>query len=299
MFTRRDFLRWSGSSAALLGLSQLGLARLQEVLAADTAPPLIWLHGASCSGCSIAALNAVSPTTIDDLLLNRVSLKYDGLLMAAGSDLAIRTLDTEAQAGTGKFILVVEGGVPTAQGGRTCIIGERAGVPITLLDTVKDLGRKASRVLAVGTCAAYSGVAGAGANPTGVTPLAQVLAGQTARPVINVPGCPAPPEQLFKIIVGLLAGGEYALDPEGRPSTCFPHTVHHTCPRKHLPKATAYGQAGCLSELGCQGKVTMAMCPKHKWNNGRNWCTAAGHPCIGCAAPDFPASPLLTIPSHA
>ncbi|GEJ56510.1 hydrogenase small subunit [Anaeromyxobacter diazotrophicus] len=290
MFTRRDFLKWSTSSAAALGLSQTGLFRLQQALAAESSPPLIWLHGASCSGCSIAALNAVSPTTVGDVLLNKVSAKYDALLMAAGADQAIRAMDQAAAAG--QFILVVEGGVPVAAGGRYCTIGDRGGRPITLLDAVNDLAPRASRVLAVGTCAAYKGVAGTGANPTGVTPLSTVLQGKTAKPVINVPGCPAPPDQLFKIIVGLLAGGEYALDLDGRPGTCFPHTVHFTCPRKHLPKAKAFGEPGCLLNLGCQGKVTMAMCPKHKWNNGKNWCAQAGHPCIGCAAPEFPASPL-------
>jgi hydrogenase small subunit len=296
MFTRRDFLKWSSRSAAALGLSQTGLARLGQALAADSAPPLIWLHGSSCSGCSIAALNAVTPTTFDDLVLSRVSAKYDGLLMAGGGDLAIRTMDAQAQANEGRFILVVEGGVPVAAGGRYCVIGERAGAPITLLDAVNDLGPRASRVIAVGTCAAYRGVAGAGANPTGVTPLADVLRGRTAKPVVNVPGCPAPPEQLFTVVVGLLAGGQFALDADGRPGSCFPHTVHWTCPRKHLPKAKAFGEPGCLLELGCRGKLTMAMCPKHKWNNGRNWCAAAGHPCIGCATPEFPASPLLLPP---
>ena len=221
-----------------LGLSQLGLFQLNQALAAESSPPLIWLHGSSCSGCSIAALNAVAPTNFGDLLLNRVSVKYDGLLMAAGADLAIRTMDLAAQANDGRFILIVEGGVPTAERGRYCIIGERAGEPITLLDAVNQLGPRAARVLAVGTCAAYKGVAGAGDNITGVASLSDVLAGKLARPVINVPGCPAPPEQLFAIVVGLLAGGQYALDVDGRPATCFPHTVHATCPRKHLAKAT-------------------------------------------------------------
>jgi len=298
MFTRRDFLKWSSRSAGALGLSQLGLFQLNQALAAESSPPLIWLHGSSCSGCSIAALNAVQPTTFGDLLLNRASVKYDGLLMAAGADLAIRTMDLAAQANDGRFILIVEGGVPTAERGRYCIIGEREGQPITLLDAVNQLGPRASRVLAVGTCAAYKGVAGAGDNITGVASLSDVLAGKLAKPVINVPGCPAPPEQLFAIVVGLLAGGQYALDLDGRPSTCFPHTVHATCPRKHLAKATAFGQPGCLVNLGCRGKTTMAMCPKHKWNNGKNWCTAAGHPCIGCAMPEFPASPLTPTGSY-
>jgi len=298
MFTRRDFLKWTSASAATLGLTELGLARLGQALAADSSPPVIWLHGASCSGCSIAALNAVTPTTIDDLVLNRVSIRYDSLIMAAGAEQAVQLMDATSESAAGRFLLLVEGGVPTAQRGRTCIIGERAGRPITLLEAVSELGPRASRVLAVGTCAAYGGVASAGTNPTGVVPLADVLAGKTAKPVINVPGCPAPPEQLLKVLVSLLAGADHGLDLDGRPSTCFPHTVHFTCPRKHLAKATAFGQPGCLVNLGCRGKVTMAMCPKHKWNNGRSWCAAAGHPCIGCAAPDFPASPLLTVGTY-
>ncbi len=298
MFTRRDFLKWAGRSAAVLGLSELGLARLNEALAAESSPPLIWLHGASCSGCSIAALNAVTPTTADDLLLNKVSAKYDGLLMAAGAELAIQAMDQAAAANDGRFLLVVEGGVPTSQGGRTCVIGERAGAPITLLDAVNALGPRAARVLAVGTCASYGGVAAAGANVTAVRPLSAVLAGKLAKPVINVPGCPAPPEQLFKIVLGLIAGAEWAVDSDGRPANAFPHTVHFGCPRKHLPKATAYGQPGCLVDLGCRGKATTAMCPKHRWNGGTNWCAAAGHPCIGCATPGFPASPLIAIGSN-
>jgi hydrogenase small subunit len=297
MFTRRDFLKWSSQSAAALGLSQLGLFRLEQALAAESSPPLIWLHGSSCSGCSISALNAVTPTTFADLVVNKVSAKYDGLIMAAGAELAIQTLDSAVAANDGRFILIVEGGVSTAAGGRYCVIGERAGAPITLLDAVRELGPRAARVIALGTCAAYKGVAGAGANPTGVLPLSEVLEGKTAKPVINVPGCPAPPEQLFKVVIGILAGGALAVDLDGRPSTCFPHTVHHGCPRRKLNyKAKAFGEPGCLIEVGCRGKATMAMCPKHKWNGGKNWCAAAGHPCIGCAAPEFPASPLLLPP---
>jgi hydrogenase small subunit len=292
MFTRRDFLRWTTRSAAVLGLSELGLFRVEQALASESSPPLIWLHGSSCFGCSISSLNAVTPTTFGDVVVNRVSAKYDALLMAGGGDLAIQTMDVESRKNDGKYILVVEGGVPTAAGGRYCTIGDRAGAPITLLDAVNDLGPRAARVIAIGTCASFGGVSASGANPTGVLPVSAVLAGKTAKPVINIPGCPAPPEQLLGAVVALLAGGEYVLDPDGRPKTCYPHTNHFICPRKHLPKATAFGQTGCFLDIGCRGKTTTAMCPRHKWNGGTNWCVAAGHPCIGCASPDFPASPL-------
>jgi hydrogenase small subunit len=292
MFTRRDFLKWTGRSAALLGLSQVQLLKLGEALAAGTTPPLIWLHGASCSGCSIAALNAVTPTTIGDVLVSRVSAKYDALIMAGGSDVAIRALDAAGAAGG--FVLVVEGGVPTAKGGRYCTIGERSGKPITLLQTLKTLGPKAARVIALGTCAAYKGVPGAGANPAGVASVSDVLAGITAQPVINVPGCPAPPEQFLAVVVALLSGQELRLDAAGRPTSLYPHPVHFICERKRTARAKNLGEAGCLFDVGCKGPDTTALCPSHKYNNGTSWCIAAGHPCIGCAMPDFPATPLLS-----
>ena len=144
MFTRRDFMIWTGRSAAALGLSELGLFRLEQALASESSPPLIWLHGSSCTGCSIAALNAVTPTSFGDLILNRVSAKYDSVVMAAGADLAIRTLDRETAANDGRFILVVEGGVPTVDGGRHCVIGVRDGAPITLLRSSSRSSRAAS-----------------------------------------------------------------------------------------------------------------------------------------------------------
>ncbi len=233
MFTRRDFLKWSSRSAGALGLSQVGLFQLGQALEAESSPPLIWLHGSSCSGCSIAALNAVAPTTFGDLLLNRVSVKYDGLLMAGGGDLAIRTMDSAAQANDGRFILIVEGGIPTAERGRYCIIGERDGVPITLLDAVNQLGPRASRVLAVGTCASYKGVAGAGDNWTGVAALSDVLAGKLAKPVINVPGCPVPAHRPLHVSPQAPPQGHGLRSVRLPPQSGLPGQDHH----RHVPEA--------------------------------------------------------------
>jgi hydrogenase small subunit len=39
--------------------------------------------------------------------------------------------------------------------------------------------------------------------------------------------------------------------------------------------------------MGCKGPVTSQNCPNVRWNGGTNWPIGCGHPCIGCAEPDF------------
>jgi len=39
--------------------------------------------------------------------------------------------------------------------------------------------------------------------------------------------------------------------------------------------------------MGCKGPVTYQNCPTIRWNDGTNWPIGCGHPCIGCAEPDF------------
>ena len=43
----------------------------------------------------------------------------------------------------------------------------------------------------------------------------------------------------------------------------------------------------CLYKVGCKGPVTYQNCPNVRWNEGTNWPIGCGHPCIGCAEPDF------------
>jgi hydrogenase small subunit len=39
--------------------------------------------------------------------------------------------------------------------------------------------------------------------------------------------------------------------------------------------------------MGCKGPATSQNCPIVKWNEGTNWPVGCGHPCIGCAEPNF------------
>ena len=79
---RRDLLKASAAVLAAPGFLGKAMAELQQVLAGKSHPPVIWLQGQSCSGCSTSLLNSIYYTTADDLLRNVINLEYHPTLSA-------------------------------------------------------------------------------------------------------------------------------------------------------------------------------------------------------------------------
>jgi hydrogenase small subunit len=327
--TRREFFKAAAGMAGVLGLEASGLLKLQEALAAPGAPSVIWLQGQSCSGCSVSFLNSIHYATVDDLLLNSINLEYHPTVMAGTGDFAIsaaqvaRPSDGELKglksewAKNGQdsnfdlngdgivnfldyallarrgYILIVEGAIPIGSDGHFCHIGGE----MTMLDALGIFSKHASKVISVGTCAAYGGIPAAGSNPTDAMGVEDALnhLGQP-KSVINIPGCPIHPDWLVGTVVSILTGQKVDLDDKGRPLTYFGKKIHDTgnCPYKGEHEVRILGEKGCLKELGCKGPKTYADCFSRKWNtgkagaNGVNWCIEAGSPCIGCTEPQFP-----------
>jgi hydrogenase small subunit len=284
--TRRDFLKYAAASAAALGLSRVQLTRLETALAAASRPPVIWLSGQACTGCSVSLLNAVNPT-IDQVLLNTISLNYHSTVMAAAGDLAVTAARSTSQAGG--YILVVEGAIPTASNGRYCYVWDDGGSAVTMADAVSSLAASAQYVVAVGTCASFGGIP-AVYGSSGAKDVGAFL----GRPVINLPGCPAHPDWIIGSLVQVLTGPMPALDSYNRPTTFYKsQVIHDRCPRRETEEASRFGQDGrCLEEIGCKGPHAHADCDTRKWNNGQNWCIGANGLCVACTEPDFPAFPL-------
>jgi hydrogenase small subunit len=117
--TRRDFIKYCGVSAAALGLSSTDLLQMEELLANPNGPTVIWLQGSSCTGCSMSFLNRISttaPLTAASVLTDSINLVYHPNLMSLAGQSAV---DIAKQAySKGGYVLAVEGGVPTAYGGR-------------------------------------------------------------------------------------------------------------------------------------------------------------------------------------
>jgi hydrogenase small subunit len=287
--TRRDFLKYCGISAAALGLTTTDMLSLEEALANPNGPSVLWLQGASCTGCSVSLLNRVSaqaPTSAADLLINSINLVYHTNLSAAAGTTAVAALD--AAYARGGYVLAIEGGVPTAFGGAAgWLMTDAAGKDITIAQAVQKYASRASTIVCMGTCASWGGIPASGANPTGI----RGVSAFTGKPTVNIAGCPPHPDWMVWPIVQLLLKKPIATDGYGRPTALYMRKIHDVCPLKGTEGAKAYAQPNrCLKPLGCKGPETQAPCPTSKWNNGVNWCIGAGAPCVGCARPTFPGT---------
>ena len=293
--SRRDFLKWSIAAAVALKV-EFDMDKVNTVLAAETDPPVIWLQGAGCSGCTISALNVTNPTTIDNVLLNKISMKYNSTIMTASGELAMQTLSQMATQYKGQFILVVEGAVPTGVNGHYCIIGEENGVPLTIQAALLKYGPMAKYVVSAGTCASFGGITAAAPNKTACTTVKALLSAKTINPVINLPGCPVHPTVLIQTLIDLILTGMPSIDSSGRPKKYYGSKIHSSCPRRSgAAKVMQPGIYGCYSDIGCKGPSCENVCPSMKWNNGQGWCIGANYPCIGCASPAFPTNPLSIV----
>jgi NiFe hydrogenase small subunit HydA len=284
---RRQFLKYCVGSAAALGLPMTVLGKLEQALAAQgtALPKVIWLNGAGCSGCTVSLANLFStsgPTDIADLLFNTIDLAFHPTLMGAAGDLAVQQLKDTAQ---GSYILAVEGGIPTAFNGHSCMVWTDGDKEVTAMEAVQMLAPNAAAVLSIGTCASHGGMSAAAPNPTGVVSVSEL----TGLKTVNIPGCPTHPDWIVWTIAHLLSGEPVQLDNSNRPSALYGTEIHKVCPLKEFDEAKTFGVADkCLKSLGCKGPQTKSDCPSRKWNNGTNWCIGAGAVCIGCTESNFP-----------
>ena len=212
---RREFLRLCGATGTAISLSE---ALKPEIAAAFAGPkggkpPVLWLQGGSCSGCSIGLLNSVSPE-IADVLTGVISLNFHQTLMSAAGEQAMHVLTDVQKKYRGEYVLIVEGSIPLAAEGKYATLGEKGDQPIPFSKWVKDLAADAKAIIAVGSCAAFGGLPAAAPNPTGSVPVSKVVGGKA---VINIPGCPSHPDWVLGTVVHLLKYGMPALGKHGRP----------------------------------------------------------------------------------
>jgi len=257
--------------------------------------PVVWIQASTCSGCSVSVLNSAAPK-ITDLLLSEVipgrhlNLRFQATVMAGAGEPVIEVLDAAADGEPGSYVLVVEGSIPTKDGGRYGTLGEEP-----MVDRVVALAKNAMAVIALGTCASFGGIFAAAPNPGGCVSVGALLKDRSIEtPLINIPGCPPHPDWFIGTVATVLVGGLDAVrvDELGRPLRFFGQLIHENCPRRAYfdegKFAAHLSDEGCLYELGCKGTVTHADCPLRRWNNGTNWVIGSGAPCNGCVEPEFP-----------
>ncbi|MBW2528553.1 MAG: iron hydrogenase [Deltaproteobacteria bacterium] len=247
---------------------------------------IVWIQGSACAGCSVSFLNRLTeeaPETVEDVLLEVVVLGYHPTLMAASGELAAQAAEAIYQEGA--FLLVVEGGVPTAFDGAACHAWTLGGEEMSFADLVTRYAERAAAVMCVGTCASFGGVAAADPNPAAVQSVPEF----TGLTTLNVSGCPPHPDWIAWAIGQLLDQQRIRIDADGRPFDLFSERMHDRCERLLNEQTHALGVDHlCHLRFGCRGLVTFAPCARFPWNNGANWCVDANAPCVGCADPDFP-----------
>jgi hydrogenase small subunit len=263
--------------------------------------PVIYLQTAACSGCAVTLLNTASPT-IKNVLIDQltpgvhINLKFHPVIMAAAGELAIQVMEDTAKRQKGEYVLVVDGAVPTADGGVYGVVGERNGKPVTMQQRVEELAKDALAVIAIGTCASFGGIPASPPNPTGCVSVQNFFAAKKInKPLINIAGCPPHPDWFVGTVASIIMNGlpkAEDLDDFLRPKLFYGKLIHENCPRRAYfdegKFAKKFGDEGCLYELGCKGPITHADCPIRHWNSGTNWVIGAGAPCNGCTQPEFP-----------
>ncbi|MFR8441413.1 MAG: hydrogenase small subunit, partial [Campylobacter sp.] len=162
-FSRRDFMKWSGAMTAMLGLPAAfapSVARAAEL--ADRLP-VIWLHMAECTGCSESLLRTDTPS-IDSLIFDYISLEYHETIMAAAGWQAEENLEGAIEKYKGRYILMVEGGIPSGENEFFLTVGPegKSGA-----QHCKHAAEGAAAIFAIGTCSSFGGIQAAAPNPTG------------------------------------------------------------------------------------------------------------------------------------
>ena len=283
--SRRDFIKFCSVMAVGMGLPLGAGLKIAEAIASPKRPSVIWLSFQECTGCVESLLRSNHPT-LEHLILDLISLDYSETLSAAAGHQAESAKEKSIRDNTGRFILVVDGAVPTKDKGIYCKIAGR-----TALEVLKETAPQAGVILAMGSCASWGGVAAAGVNPTGAKGVPEII---TDRPVVSIPGCPPNPYNLLSTILHYLTFNKLpALDQGGRPLFAYSRLIHENCERRPHFDAGRFAQrlgdevhrsGGCLYKLGCKGPETHANCPSILFGEtgAGTWPVGVGHPCFGC-----------------
>lgn len=286
-YSRREFLKFCGTVAALLGLPAQSAGEMAHALQQTKRPVLVWLEFQDCAGNTESMLRASHPT-IAELVLDKFSWEYHETIMAAAGANAEQALDDVVKNNPGEYLVVVEGSIPP-EGSGYCTIGGRSAMAIA-----RQVCEGAAAVIAIGACAWDGGLVTAAPNPTHATGLKDAL---PHLDVVNLGGCPHNAADTAALLVHWITYKKMpALDGYNRPLFAYGSIVHDQCERRAHYDAgefvEAWGDEGhrrgyCLYKMGCKGPQATYNCPTVRWNDQTSWPVKAGHNCFACASHRF------------
>lgn len=285
--SRRGFLKFCATTASLLALPPSMIPQIVYALENTPRQSVIWLSFQECTGCTESLTRSHAPT-IEGLIFDHISLDYHHTLQAAAGSAAEKAREEAMKKNYGKYLLIVDGSIPTANPGYSTIAG------ISNLEMLKEVAAGAAAIVAVGTCAAFGGLPKAAPNPTGAMSVGELI---TDKPIINIPGCPPIPIVMTAVVAHFITFGKLPqLDSLNRPLSFYGQNIHDRCYRRPFYEkglfANTFDDEGakkgwCLYKLGCKGPTTYNACATAKWNDGVSFPIESGHGCLGCSEPQF------------
>lgn len=156
--SRRDFLKFCTTMAALMGLEASGVAQVVNALETKPRLPIIWLHLQECTCCTESFIRAAHPI-VATLLLDKISLDYTETLMAAAGEQAEAAKEETMKKYYGNYLLMIEGSLPTKDEAYCCVGGKSA------LQITEEAAAGAKAIIAWGNCASAGCVQAANPNP--------------------------------------------------------------------------------------------------------------------------------------
>lgn len=280
---RRDFLKLSTTVAAVLGLSPAMVPRITQAMESGEKPAVIWLHFQDCTGCTESLLRSTNPD-LASVILDVISMEYHETLFAAAGHQIEEQLHHAMERYKDKYVLVVEGSIPTKDNEAYFHIGGRSAVEI-----LKEAAAHCAAIIAIGSCATWGGIPSSPPNPTGAVGTDAII---KDKPIVNIPGCPPSPYNFLSTVIHYITFNKLPeVDDQKRPKFAYGRLIHDFCERRaHFDAgrfAMEYGDEGhraghCLYWLGCKGPATYANCPEIGFNRQKTWPVSIGHPCFGC-----------------
>ena len=288
--SRRDFMSFCATMAASLALPDRAAAQIARAIQKTEKPVLVWLEFQDCAGNTEGFLRGSRPTAAE-VILDVLSLDYHETLMAAAGHQAEANLAKTVKERAGAYIAIVEGSIPTGANGAYCTIGGRAAI-----DIAREVCASAAATIAIGTCASFGGIPAAAPNPTGALSVADAVPG--VKNLINLSACPANVENLHGAArplpdVQALAAARSLSPAAVRVRQDDPRQLRAARALQRRPVRRGVGRRGpsrwatASTRWAARARSPRRTVRTSAGTTGTNWPIGCGHPCIGCAEPNF------------
>jgi hydrogenase small subunit len=106
--SRRDFVKFCGSVAAMLGLSEAMVPQIASAVTAASGSklyPAVWVNGGACTGCTESMAQATNPD-VATVVLDILSMNYMETIMMAQGEEASKALRDTVEKNEGKAIMI-------------------------------------------------------------------------------------------------------------------------------------------------------------------------------------------------